>query len=78
MFENCKTYNRDDCKLYRDCVHLQKVMHNRLEELNVDAGIVPPTHATSTAATIFATPAAGNPDLFEEIKKQLDTLRLCI
>ena len=62
MFENCKTYNRPNSKLYRDCVSLQKVMQNRLEELNVDAEIVPPTPATATDAPIAATAAAGIPE----------------
>ena len=37
-------------------------MQNRLEELNVDAEIVPPTPATATDAPIAATAAAGIPE----------------
>ena len=40
MFENCKTYNRQESKLWKDGVKLQKVMQTRLMELqdgDVDA-----------------------------------------
>ena len=40
MFENCKTYNRQESKLWKDGVKLQKVMQTRLLELqdgDVDA-----------------------------------------
>ena len=36
MFENCKTYNRPDSRLFKDGAKLQKLMNNKLEELAMD------------------------------------------
>jgi protein polybromo-1 len=36
MFENCKTYNRPDSRLYKEGAKLQKMMNQRLEELEMD------------------------------------------
>lgn len=36
MFENCKSYNRMDSRLYKDGVKLQKIFQAKLEELQVD------------------------------------------
>ncbi|XP_040572090.1 protein polybromo-1 isoform X2 [Lepeophtheirus salmonis] len=33
MFENCKTYNRPDSRLFKEGQKLQKIMHAKLEEL---------------------------------------------
>ena len=33
MFENCKTYNRSDSRLYKEGVKLQKIMNNKLDDL---------------------------------------------
>ena len=41
MFDNCKLYNRPDSKLYKDGAKLQKVMRNKLEELEEDLEVVP-------------------------------------
>lgn len=41
MFENCKTYNRPDSKLYKDGAKLQKVMRSKMEELEEDIESVP-------------------------------------
>jgi hypothetical protein len=74
MFENCKTYNRPDSKLYRDGVRLQKVMHSRLEELYEDADIVPPAAAAGTAAAA-ATGATALEDLKKSPKDPKEPLR---
>jgi len=76
MFENCKTYNRPDSKLYRDGVRLQKVMHSRLEELYEDADIVPPAAAgTAAAAGGAATGASALDDLKKSPKDPKEPLR---
>jgi hypothetical protein len=76
MFENCKTYNRPDSKLYRDGVRLQKVMHSRLEELYEDADIVPPGAAAGTAAAGgAATGATALDDLKKSPKDPKEPLR---
>lgn len=36
MFENCKTYNRPDSRLFKDGAKLQKLVNNKLEELEMD------------------------------------------
>ena len=36
MFENCKSYNRPDSRLFKDGAKLQKLMNNKLEELEMD------------------------------------------
>jgi hypothetical protein len=75
MFENCKTYNRPDSKLYRDGVRLQKVMHSRLEELYEDADIVPPAAAGTAAAGGAATGATALEDLKKSPKDPKEPLR---
>jgi hypothetical protein len=75
MFENCKTYNRPDSKLYRDGVRLQKVMHSRLEELYEDADIVPPAAAGAVAAGGAATGATALDDLKKSPKDPKEPLR---
>jgi len=70
MFENCKTYNRPDSKLYRDGVRLQKVMHSRLEELYEEADIVMPPAGTATAAA-----ASTNAAAVEDLKKSPKDLK---
>ena len=36
MFENCKNYNRPDSRLFKEGVKLQKIMNQKLEELEYD------------------------------------------
>lgn len=36
MFENCKTYNRPDSRLFKDACKLQRIMKNKLDDLEDD------------------------------------------
>ena len=41
MFENCKTYNRQDSRLYKDGCRLQRVLKLKLDEIEAGSGNVP-------------------------------------
>jgi hypothetical protein len=38
MFENCKTYNRPDSRLYKDGCRLQRVLKLKLDEIEAGSG----------------------------------------
>lgn len=37
MFENCKTYNRPDSRLYKDACKLQRLLKNKYEDLETES-----------------------------------------
>ena len=67
MFNNCKSYNRQDSKLYKDGAKLQKVMATRLQEL-LDGDL------DSVAMEAMETVRRSPKDPKEQLRKRLRLL----
>ena len=69
MFDNCKLYNRPDSKLFKDGAKLQKVMRNKIEELEEDLEVIP------ILEEVKKTSSSSSPkDPREHLRKRLKSL----
>ena len=69
MFENCKTYNRPDSRLYKEGVKLQKIMNAKLEELDMDEDEINERRAAEAEKSPVRSPGPKDP-----MKKRMQTL----
>ena len=69
MFNNCKTYNRPDSKLWKDANKLQKVMTSKLQEI-VDG--VPPSEPDNVSTPDKLSSSPKDPK--DSLKKKLKVL----
>jgi len=77
MFNNCKTYNRQDSKLWKDGSKLQKVMKTRLAELlegGDDVSASSTTQPMETDSTDKRRTSPKDKDLKEHLRKKLRAL----